>query len=124
MTRKSSDHTCNVVSSNVSGVGRTSVMSCAAADAMSIPADRTAGCMRGASDSRLKVDSGEGKLNKLAVMTASICSTDDCMMLARVFNSAKASCDALRRMAPSNTSMLTMTTCDILRHRGLGGGCH
>ena len=77
-------------------------MSWAAADVMSSPADCMAGCMRGASDSKVKVDSGEGKLNELAVMTASICSTDDCMMLARVFNSAKASCEVLKR-ALSNT---------------------
>jgi hypothetical protein len=61
-----------------------------------------AGCMRDASDSRLKVDFGEGKLNGLAVMSASICWIDDCIMLARSFNSAKASCEALRR-ALSNT---------------------
>jgi hypothetical protein len=49
--------------------------------------------MRGASDSKLNGDSGEGKVNELAVTTASICSTDDCIILARVFSSAKASCD-------------------------------
>lgn len=42
-------------------------------------------------------------------MTASICSTDDCIMLARVFNSAKASCETLRRRALSNTSTPTVT---------------
>jgi hypothetical protein len=61
-----------------------------------------AGCMRGASDSKVKVDSGEGKSNELAVMTASICSTDDCMMLTRDFNCSKASCEVLRRVL-SNT---------------------
>ena len=95
--------TCNVVSSSVSGAGLTRVMSWAAADVMSSPADCMAGCMRGASDSKVKVDSGEGKLNELAVTTASICSTDDCMMLARVFNSTNASCEVLRRRALSIT---------------------
>ena len=55
------------------------------------------GCMRGASDSRLKVESGEGKVRVLVDKSASICSIEDCMMLARAFNSAKASCDALKR---------------------------
>jgi hypothetical protein len=40
-------------------------MSCAAADVMSDTADRMSGCMRGASDSRLKVESGEGKVKVL-----------------------------------------------------------
>jgi hypothetical protein len=87
----------------MSGAGLTSVMSCAAAEVISSPADCMAGCMRDASDSRLKVDSGEGKLNELAVMSASICWIDDCIMLARFFNSAKASCEALGRRALSNT---------------------
>ena len=52
--------TCIVISKSVSGAGLTSVMSCAAADVMSDPADKTAGCMRGASVSRLKVESEEG----------------------------------------------------------------
>ena len=103
MTLKTFNLTCNVVSISVSGAGLTSIVSWAAADVMSSPADCMAGCMRGASDSKVKVDSGEGKLNELAVMTASICSTDDCIMLARVFNSTKASCEALRRGASSNT---------------------
>jgi hypothetical protein len=87
--------TCNMVSKSVSGAGLTSVMSCAAAEVMSDPADRMAGCMRGASVSRLNVESGEGKVNELAVTAASICSTDDCMILARAFNSAKVSGRAL-----------------------------
>ena len=70
---------------------------------MSCPADCMAGCMRGASDSGLKMDSGDGKLKELVVMTASICSTDDCMMLARDFNCTKASCEALMRSVLSNT---------------------
>ena len=77
MTGESSDLTCIVVSSNVTGVGLTSVISCAAADVMSAPADRMTGCMSGVSDSRLHVDSGEGKVKELAVTTASICSTDN-----------------------------------------------
>ncbi len=60
------------------------------------------GCMRGASDSRLNVESGEGNVKELADTTASIFSIEDCMMLARAFNSAKASCDALQT-ARSNT---------------------
>jgi hypothetical protein len=70
-------------------------MSCVAAEVMSDPADRMAGCMRGASVSRLNVESGEGKVKELAVTAASICSTDDCMILARAFDSAKASGRAL-----------------------------
>ena len=70
-------------------------MSCDAADVIIAPADRIAGCMRGASDSKLNGEFGEGKLKELVVTAASICSTDDCMMLMRAFNSANASCDAL-----------------------------
>jgi hypothetical protein len=70
-------------------------MSWDAAEVINDPADRMAGCMRGASDSRLNGESGEGKLKELAVTAASICSTDDCMILARVLNSAKASCESL-----------------------------
>jgi len=81
--------TCSTVSKSVSGAGLTSVMSWAAAEVMSDPADRMAGCMRGASVSRLNVESAEGKVKELAVTAASICSTDDCMILARAFNSAK-----------------------------------
>jgi hypothetical protein len=66
-------------------------MSCAAADVMRDPADWMVGCMRGASDSMLNVESGEGKVKELAVTTASICSMEDCIILARAFNSAKAS---------------------------------
>jgi hypothetical protein len=62
-----------------------------------------AGCIHRASDLGLKIDSKEGKLNELAVMLASICWIGDCIMLARFFNSAKASCEALRRRALSNT---------------------
>ena len=81
----------------MSGAGLTSVVICAAADAMSIPADCMSGCMRGPSDSKVNVDSEEGRVKELAVATASICAIDDCMMLARDFNSAKASCEILRR---------------------------
>lgn len=79
-----------MISKSDSGAGLTSAVSCAAADVMSDPADRIAGCMRGASDSRLKVEPIEGKVKELVVTVASICSMDDCMMLARAFNSAKA----------------------------------
>ena len=71
-------------------------MSCAAAELMSVPADWMSGCIRGASDSRLKVESGEGKVRLLVDKSASICSIEDCMMLARAFNWAKASRDALK----------------------------
>ena len=79
----------------MSGAGRTRVMSCDAAEVIRAPADWIAGCMRGASDSKLNCESGEGKFKELAVTVASICSTDDCMMLMRAFNSANASCEAL-----------------------------
>ena len=71
------------------------------------PADCMAGCMRGASDSRLNGDSGDGKRSEWVVTTVSICSIDDCIMLARVFNSAKESCEALQRRALSDTSTST-----------------
>ena len=70
-------------------------MSCAAAEVISDPADRMAGCMRGASDSGSKGESGDGKLRELEVTTPSICSTDDCMILASAFSSANASGEAL-----------------------------
>jgi hypothetical protein len=71
-------------------------MSCAAAAVIKDPADWMAGCMRGASDSKLNGESGDGKLKELAVTAASICSTDDCMMLERALRSANASCENLR----------------------------
>ena len=71
-------------------------MSCAAAEVIDDPAEWMAGCMRGASDSKLNGESGEGKLKEFAVTAVSICSTDDCIMLARAFNSANASCETLR----------------------------
>ena len=52
--------TCIETSKTVSGAGLTSVMSWAAADVMSDPADRMAGCMRAASVSGLKIESGDG----------------------------------------------------------------
>lgn len=91
------------MSKTVSGAGLTSVTSCAAAEAMSDPADKMAGCMRGASDSKLNVESGEGMAKEFSVTTASICSTDDSMMLARVFRSAKAFCDTLQKKTLSDT---------------------
>ena len=84
-----------VISKMVSGAGLTSVMSCAAAEVIRDPADWIAGCMRGASDSRLNVESGDGKVNELAVMTSSICWIEDCMILARAFNSERGSPDTL-----------------------------
>jgi hypothetical protein len=90
--------TCIVVSMSMSGVGLTSVINCAAAEVMSDPAERMAGCMRGSSVSKLNVESGEGKVKELAVTVASICSTDDCIILARAFNWAKVSGRALPKM--------------------------
>src|SRR5258708_6095537 len=97
-----------MMSKTESGAGLTSVMSCAAAEVMSDPADRTSGCMRGASDSRVNIESGEGKEREFAVATASICSTDDCMMLARAFKSAKALGDTLPRSTLSDGSSLVL----------------
>jgi hypothetical protein len=94
---KTSRLTWDEISRRVNGAGLTSVMSCPAADAMSEPADWMAGCMRGASVSRLKVESGDGKVKQLAVVTCSICSIEDCIMLARAFNSAMAFCGTLPR---------------------------
>lgn len=96
-----------MVSMSVTGAGLTSVMSCDAAEVMSDPADWIAGCMRGASDSRPNVESGEGKEKELAETTASICSTDDCMMLTRAFNSAKVSGSVLPKTTLSKSSTPT-----------------
>ena len=85
-------------------------MSCAAAEVMSDPADRMAGCMRGASVSRLNVESEEGKVKELAVTVASICSTDDCMILARAFNSAKVSGRVLQKFTVSRSKKKTPHT--------------
>ena len=85
------------ISRSVSDAGLTSVKSCPAADAISEPADWMAGCMRGASVSGLKVESGDGKVKEFSVVTSSICSIEDCMMFARAFNSAIASCGTLPR---------------------------
>jgi len=63
---------------------------------MSDPADTMSGCMRGASDSRLNGAFGEGKLKELAATAVSSCSIDDCMMLLRAFNSAKAFFESLQ----------------------------
>ena len=51
------------------------------------------GCMRGDSDSRLNGVFDEGRTEALAVRTPSILSTEDFMMLARVFISPKTSWD-------------------------------
>jgi len=93
------DITCIITSKTVSGAGLTIIVSCAAAEVMRDPADKMSGCMRGVSDSGLNGESEEGKAKELEATTASICSIDDCMMLARAFSSAKASFDALRRKA-------------------------
>lgn len=79
-------------------------MSCAAADVMSDPADCMAGCMRGASESRLKYDPGEGKVKELAITADLICSTDDCIMSASDSNSAKVSFATLQMRILSTTS--------------------
>jgi len=88
------------VSKSVSGAGLTSVMSWVAAEVMSDPTDRLAGCMRGASVSKLNVESGEVKVKQLAITAPSICSVDACMILAKAFNSAKASGRALSKKTP------------------------
>ena len=54
--------TCIITSRSVSGAGLTRVMSWAAADVMNDPADWMTGCMRGASVSRLNVESEEGNV--------------------------------------------------------------
>jgi hypothetical protein len=97
-------------------VGLTSVASCAAADVMSVLANRIAGCMRGASDSGLKVESGDGKVKELAITTSSICSIKVCMMFARAFNSAITSCVTL----PGRVKHLTSTVhaCHTLQDAG------
>ena len=77
-----------------------------------------AGCMRGASVSGLKVESGDGKVKKLAVVTSSICSIEDCMMLARAFNSAMAFCGTLPRSKKGQTLIINCTS------NILGDGCH
>ena len=69
--------TCNEISRRVTWAGLASDISCAAADVMSDPADWMSGCMRGASDLRLKVESGEGKVRELVDKSASICSIED-----------------------------------------------
>jgi len=89
--------TCIITSKTVSGVGLTSVTSCAAADVISELAEWMSGCMRGASDSNVNDEPEDGRTKELAVTTTSICSIDDCMMLARAFNSANASCDPLQK---------------------------
>lgn len=60
-------------------------------------------------------------MKELAETTASICSTDDCMMLTRAFNSAKTSRDALKRRMLLDTltwNIVWDTPCG----RILGGG--
>ena len=52
--------TCIITSRSVSGAGLTRVMSCAAADVINDPADWMTGCMRGASVSRVNVESEDG----------------------------------------------------------------
>src|SRR5712691_3499230 len=102
--------TWSMMSFRARGVGLTRVMSCAAADVMSNPADCIPGCMRGASDSRLYGDSGEGKLKELAVTTCSICSIDDCMMLARLFNSTNPSWEILCKWPLKRVMLSSLTS--------------
>ena len=87
----------------MSGAGITSVMSCAAGDVLSEPADYMAGCMRDASESRPNVESGDSKVKELAVTTSSIWSIEDCIISARAFNSAKVSLEAVLRRGLSST---------------------
>ena len=91
-------------------------MSCPAADAMSEPADRIAGSMRGASDSGVKDESGDGKVKELAVVTSSICSIEDCMMFASAFNSVMVSCGTLPKRVKHLTS--TVNACHTLQDAG------
>ena len=96
-----------MISLSVSGAGLTSVMSWDAAEVMSAPADWMSGCIRGASDSRVNVEFGEGKVKEFAETTVSICLIDDCMMSARAFNSAKASGNALPKRTVTMSDTLT-----------------
>ena len=80
---------------SVNGAGLTSDVSCAVADVMTDPAESIEGCMRGVSDSRVNVEFGEGNVKELALTSASICSTDVSMILARAFISATVSCGTL-----------------------------
>jgi hypothetical protein len=98
--------TCVEISRRVSGAGLTSVMSCAAADTMSEPADCMAGYMRRASVSGTKVESGDGKVKESAVVTSSICTIEDWMMFVRAFNAGMASCGTLPRRVKHLTSTL------------------
>ena len=75
--------------------------------------------MRGASDSGLNVESGDGKVKELVVTTASICSIEDCMMLARAFNSERESWATLQTFNIDDTFCnMYIIPCNIL-----GGGC-
>jgi hypothetical protein len=73
-----------------------------------------AGCMRGASDSGVNVESGDGKVKKLVVVTSSICSIEYCMMLARAFNSEMASCGTLQKRIEHLIS--SVNACHTLQH--------
>ena len=64
--------------------------------------------MHSISDSRLNVESGEGKVRALADAAVSICSIEDRIRLARAFNPAKASCEALRGMSILNMNNICM----------------
>jgi len=109
VTRRTFSFTCIITSMTVSGAGLTRVASCAAADVISELAEWMSGCMRGASDSKVNDEPAEGRTKELAVTTASICSIDDCMMLARAFNSSNASCDPLQKGTLSNTPNINRT---------------
>lgn len=69
--------TCVEASRTERGAGLTRAKSCVAADVMSDVADWIAGCLCGASDSGLNVESGEGNMKELAETTTSICSIED-----------------------------------------------
>src|ERR1700761_7543277 len=64
--------TCIVISQTTCGAGLTRVISCAAAEVTSDPADWMSGCMRGASDSRVNGVFDEGRTEELAVRAPSI----------------------------------------------------
>jgi hypothetical protein len=78
---------------------------------MSDVADWTAGCLSGASDSGLNVESGDGKMKELADTTASICSIEDWIMLPRAFNSAKESSETLPRFRGTPSILNIDRTC-------------
>jgi hypothetical protein len=79
--------TCVYTSRIAISAGLIGVMNCAAVDVTSVPANCTAGCMAGFLRLKAKWPLWRGKGEGIG-------SDDDCMILARVFNSLKASCEA------------------------------